>query len=317
MNAGNDISKLFHPIDYAPESTEALISILEEYGSRRLVYPSNGFRNIGYIFRGEIGFDVPLQSSLEREWFKVNGGNECTVDDLISFEKNLVERFMQEAREIRDLARRHKDERSELPLDRDVFEWLQLKQHYRTKTRLLDFTREIHIALYFALEHFCQINAKLREKGLIIYCFPCVDIENPKTGNDNKSPFNDNNKDSQPDINWAIGGQMKLECMKLSMIAYEQRYCRAKQKQSFGWDQAYHPNPRLSFQEGMLAYPFSKEGVAIKECGPSWFVQCLRLNQDDPFHLGSTQKCFQPVAIHIRKESVNCCLEYVQNILGL
>jgi hypothetical protein len=94
-------------------------------------------------------------------------------------------------------------------------------------------------------------------------------------------------------------------------------YFPDKEKQSFGWDRAYHPNPRLSFQEGMLAYPFRKEGVKIKKEGPSWFVQCLRMDQSDPFHLGSTRKHLRPVMIRIPKQSVDCCLKYIQNDCGL
>jgi FRG domain len=314
---GNHINKLFHPIDFAPDSTEELKSSLEKYASQRLIYPGNGFSNTGYIFRGEIQFDVPLQSSLERKWFKINERkNECSTDELLSFEKNLLEIFMESAEKIFDLAKKHKDERPKLPLKEDVFEWLQLKQHYLTGTRFLDFTREIHFSLYFALESFYKSDARLRENGLVIYCFPCIDVENPKTGKDNKSPFNDIPA-NQPDINLAIGGQMKLECMKKHAETFNKQYSVSKQKQSFGWDRAYNPNPRLSFQEGMLAYPYKTDGVKIKNSEPSWFVQCLQNNPDNPFNLNSIKHKLQPVVIRIPKKSVDCCRKYIEDIRGL
>jgi hypothetical protein len=322
MNGNNDLRDLFgKPVDCDCDSRAALKDFLEKYRRQRFIYPGNGFRNIGYIFRGEIGFNVPLQSSLEREWFKLKHENQCAVDQqLLPFEKDVVEEFMREAREIHDLAKKHGDERLKLPLDTDVVEWLQLKQHYRTKTRFLDFTREIHFALYFALEQFWQkCNAGFQDNGLIIYCFPCIDVEKSKTGADNKTPFSDDGKHEQPDMNCAIGGQIGIDCVKAEYEKRKSMYSLDKEKQSFGWDRAYYPNPRLGFQEGMLAYPFRKDGVKIKRDGPSWFVECLRMNQSNPFHLGSAGNHLRPVMIRIpnKNESIECCLEYIQNDCGL
>ena len=179
----------------------------------------------------------------------------------------------------------------------------------------MDFTKDIHVALYFALEHYCQkVNAEHRKQGLVIYCFPCIDADYPKTGDDNKSPFI--TKGLQPDMNLAIGGQMKLESMKLHMTRFDELYCRANQKQAFGWDRAYHPNPRLSFQEGMLAYPYRIDGVTIEQVMPSWFVQCLRMNPSDPFHLGSAKKGLKPLMIQIPEKTVTHLLQFVQDVCG-
>lgn len=312
MNGDNDVSDLFgKPIVCASNSTATLKSFLEEFGHRRLVYPGNVSSYIGYMFRGEIEFDVPLQPSLERRWFEVSQGRtEFTIDELLAFEKDETERFVQEGRQIRDSLMKQGDLPPGRLQDQNVFEWLQLKQHYQTNTRLLDFTKEIDCALYFALEHFCKKSNKIYwKKGLLLYCFPCVHFESSETGGGNKSPFND----GQPDMNLALGGQMGLECMKPHTMTYERRYCRAKQKQSFGWDCAYYSNPRLKFQEGMLAYPYRTEGVTIRRGGPSWLVQCLRMDQSDPFHLGSTRKHLRAVMIRIPRESVGHCLKYIQD----
>ena len=314
MSDNSDVNDLFKVIRCEAGSPNEIANFLESYGNRHLKYPGDGNRNIGYIFRGEIDFPVPLQSSLEREWFSVNSGDECAATELLSFERNLLTEFMRDAPLIRGLAKEHQDQRPELPHDQSVFEWLQLKQHYRTKTRFLDFTRRISIALYFALEHYCQKCSKRDWKqNLTIYCFPCVDRCND--GDDNKSPFRIT--DGEPNMDLAIGGQMGLDCMKPHSETFGQRYCPAKQKQSFGWDCAHQTNPRLSFQEGMLAYPYEIDGVTVERNKPSWFVRCLRMNPSDPFHLGPAKDGLPPLMIRIPEKSVGHILEYVQNVCSL
>lgn len=311
----DDVNDLFESNYWHVDSASEIRELLEQFKNRRLVYPGGGNRNIGYIFRGEIDFPVPLQPSLER-WFRMGNGDKCPATELLSFEKSLIEQFMRIAPAIRDLSKEHQDVRPELPHDQNAFEWLQLKQHYRTRTRFLDFTNNICIALYFALEQFCnERNAALRRGGLSIYCFPCVDEDARKSGDDNKTPFDI--REGPIDINLAIGGQMGLDRMEPHNAALEQRYCRTKQKQSFGWDRAYQPNPRLSFQEGMLAYPYEIDGVIIEQNKSSWFVQCLRLNPSDPFHLGSAKGELPPLMIRIPEKSVSHALEYVQDVCGL
>lgn len=67
----------------------------------------------------------------------------------------------------------------------------------------------------------------------------------------------------------------------------------------------------------MLAYPYTPEGVAIRQSGPSWFVQCLRMNPSDPFRLGSVKEKLPPTMIRIPEQSVGLCLNYVQDVCGL
>jgi hypothetical protein len=314
-----DLSKLFEERPCEATSCDELETFLESYRQLRLEYPAKGNRNSGYIFRGEIGFPIPLQSSLERNWLKSNQG---PAAKLLEHEKHLVEEFMRDAQRIFDLAKEHKDERPRLPCQSDVFEWLQLKQHYRTGTRFLDFTTNIYIALYFALEHYCKTkDRKCREGGLQIYCLPCVDEDWQKNCTDNKTPFCI--KDGPININVALGIQTRLNWGENWMMSEDARKLKARhyrdmQKQNFGWDRAYHTNPRLSFQQGMLAYPYETENVTIAEDKPSWFVQCLQMNQADPFHLGATmKKQLPPCIIRIPLKAFGNALKYIQDCCEL
>jgi len=189
-------------------------------------------------------------------------------------------------------------------------------QHYRTRTRLLDFTRDIRFALYFALEQYCKKeNEPYRRKGLLIYCFPCKDLRFPRDDEINKCPFR--HKHGPINMHLAIGGQIGLSCMKPHLPEFKERYCRAMREQSFGWDRAYHPNPRLGFQRGMLVYPYETESVSIEKNGPSWLQQCLRMNRNDPFHLGSAKAEVPPLMIRIPQVSVMALIDHVQDAFGL
>jgi hypothetical protein len=116
-------------------------------------------------------------------------------------------------------------------------------------------------------------------------------------------------------MNLAIGCQIGFEWMKKHQPTFEQRY--SSPEQAFGWDRAYHPNPRLSFQKGMLVYPYKTESISIDRSWPSWLTQCLHTNASDPFNLGSAKDELPPLTIRISDESVGPLLEYVQDIFQL
>lgn len=98
----------------------------------------------GWIFRGHASSEWSLSSSLEREFLvapKTNNLNqqvaapefgksdECYAIEL--FKRLSQGKIMPQAHEV---------------------EWLAAMQHYGTHTRLVDFTRSIYVALYFAFE---------------------------------------------------------------------------------------------------------------------------------------------------------------------
>lgn len=116
-------------------------------------------------------------------------------------------------------------------------------------------------------------------------------------------------------MNLAIGCQIGFEWMKTHQGTFEKRY--SLPAQAFGWDRAYHPNPRLSFQKGMLVYPYRTEGISLDKSGPSWLTKCLLSNANDPFHLGLAKHELPPLRIRISEKSVGRLLEYVQDTFQL
>jgi hypothetical protein len=309
---------LFEEIACPCSSPDDVLRFLAQYDICNLAYAGEAGRNPGYIFRGELAFPIPLRPSLERNWLENNQGkNSCTTLELLQYEKTLATEFARTAPGIIDCATQH-GHLMEKKSDQEVFWWLTLMQHYRRGTRLLDFTRDIRFALFFALEAFCRkVNAEYRKKGLLIYCFPCRDLRGPYDDEINKSPFRHKFESTvEPiDMNLAIGCQIGFEWMKTHQRTFEKRY--SSPEQAFGWDRAYYPNPRLSFQKGMLVYPYKTESILIERSGPSWLTQCLRINASDPFHLGSAKDELPPIRIRISDKSVCPLLEYVQDVFGL
>lgn len=94
-----------------------------------------------FIFRGQCDYRWPLQTRIERnisEYIKQTTG-------LCNYEKITLEHFRRRAH--------HYLPAAEHPAADDPSEWLAFIQHYGGPTRLLDFTRSIFIAAYFAIGH--------------------------------------------------------------------------------------------------------------------------------------------------------------------
>jgi len=307
---------VFKEIACPCNSPADILGFLGQYGVCNLAYAGEAGRNPGYIFRGELAFPIPLQPSLERHWLENNRAkNSGTALELLQYERTLATQFVRTASGIIDTATEH-GHLMEKKSDQEVFWWLSLMQHYRRGTRLLDFTRDIRFAVFFALEAYCQkVNEDHRKNGLLIYCFPCKDLRCPYDDENNKSPFRHGSRLERIDMNLAIGCQIGFEWMADHQCMFTNRY--SSLIQAFGWDRAYHPNPRLSFQKGMLVYPYKIESISIKRDGPSWLTQCLRTNASDPFYLGSAKDEIPPLMIRISNESVCPLVDYVQDVFGL
>ena len=104
-----------------------------------------------WIFRGHADKNWRLASSLERQL--VNRGIKSinkTVQNAINFIKYDKYRASDEMYAI-DQFKRYAN--MKLPKLDHLVEWLAAMQHYGTATRLLDFTRSIYVALYFAFEN--------------------------------------------------------------------------------------------------------------------------------------------------------------------
>ncbi len=93
-----------------------------------------------FIYRGQGDSNWELKSSLERSISKFYPNN---VDNMLSFieEKTLLKEFMWKY-PLYSISVPKKDE---------LVEWLTIMQHYGAPTRLIDITKSIFIAVYFAL----------------------------------------------------------------------------------------------------------------------------------------------------------------------
>ena len=98
----------------------------------------------GWIFRGHASSEWPLSSSLEREFIacpQKNKQNQQSTDPEfgMSDECYAIELFKRLSQ-------------GKIVPQVHAVEWLAAMQHYGTHTRLVDFTRSIYVALYFAFE---------------------------------------------------------------------------------------------------------------------------------------------------------------------
>lgn len=88
-------------------------------------------------FRGVQNHTQRFLTSLDRAF----AGFSFSPEQEIMREQELLREFMRKAHLLID----------RIPSDDDVLEWLSLMQHYGAPTRLLDFTRSIYVAAFFAL----------------------------------------------------------------------------------------------------------------------------------------------------------------------
>ena len=99
----------------------------------------SGVASGGFVFRGQADASWSLNSSL---WRSLPSG--IPPKDALEFERQALREFK---------SRAHLDlSPSVLPVPADFPGWLALMQHHNAPTRLLDWTRSIYVALYFAAE---------------------------------------------------------------------------------------------------------------------------------------------------------------------
>lgn len=250
-------------------------------------------RNPGYIFRGELDYPIPLQCGLERH-LREQATSAINGDELRSEERTVLTCFLRShAGKTAGIFFPFEQGRDS-DLRADVFWWLSLMQHYTShfnlRTRLVDFTRDILMALYFATEQ----HSRHKDMDMLIYCFPCRDPKSTFDNENNKNPFV--LKQGFSDMNLTLGCLIDLEWMKChqdTFTKYEQKQC-----QTWGWDRPYYTNPRLGSQQGMFVYPFNYP-KQLHLNGPSWLVLNLILNEADPFNLGASNAELPPKRLRI------------------
>jgi len=224
IDESNPVSDLFEETLISATDPQLILEELGKWGASNLAYGSDVGCNPGLIFRGELNYKIPLWSKLEREIHQ--------KDLLLSNEASIYSSFLEgEGESVAKIAEGK-------PLSRNEFWWwLSLMQHYRKSTRLIDFTRDIRIALFFALEHFFDKNVTLKslcsEKALIIFCFPCRDPKHQFDPDNNKSPFKP--IPGGTDMNLALGWKVDRKWMALHNGRWQQYYgCKGNKAQSWG-----------------------------------------------------------------------------------
>lgn len=265
----NPVEHIFTEVCPKDDSLDGVIEIIGRFGLHNLGYESDLGLNPGYTFRGEIDYDSPLQSGLERKAIELNYNG---IGRLKHLEKERVEKYM--------LSKGAQVARLREPVNsknlEDIFWWLSWMQHYGEATRFIDFTRDIRFAMYFALEQFFGHQKRVEEappKDLIIYCFPCKDLIHSKDEDNNKSPFSFNYESI--DMNLALGCEIDLDWMKPHKPHYQVKYGPTRHKQFFGWDRPYYKNPRIDRQRGMFVYAFDYPEIALASGQESWFIRNL------------------------------------------
>ena len=106
-----------------------------------------------FLFRGQANYRWPLQTKLERD---INERIK-ELPGLHRYEEIVLDQFKRRAHLYLAAA--------ELPPPDSPAEWLAFIQHYGGPTRLLDFTRSIFIAAYFAIGHKVMSSLNRNEVG--------------------------------------------------------------------------------------------------------------------------------------------------------
>lgn len=110
-------------VEFHPETWRRALSMAEQLS--------------GWVFRGQRCFDWELKTSLERAYLL--GPN---VDSITQFERSILRQFRRAAHHFI----------ASPPDVNNALEWLSLIQHHGGPTRLLDFTKSLYVAAFYAVE---------------------------------------------------------------------------------------------------------------------------------------------------------------------
>ena len=300
----NSVANLF-PEENLTGKAEAILESLGKHGIWNLAHDGVIGCNPGYIFRGEADFLQPLQSSLERKLHGEPGNAPIEKEKLQGAEKELITKFVQgDGRRVAEIIDKQvKRKISEPPSS--VFWWLSVMQHYQHPTRLIDFTKDIRFALFFAIESFETSNKSNRlSDDLIIYCLPCKDLKFESDPDNNKCPFKFSGNLPRINMHVAIGCQISLPWMHFDESFFK-THLENRNGQCWGWDRPYFQNPRLEFQKGMFVYPYDYPECALEKNGDSWLIKNLRAKSEDPFNHKTSTNDLSAKRIRISAEHID------------
>jgi hypothetical protein len=282
---------------------------VERFGGQKLDYEGSPGTNPGYIFRGELDYDIPLQSSLERYVLSsepragpVNGM------ELKSVEFRLVHEFVSGkgahtafvADESINGVQVHKT---------DTFRWLSLMQHYGASTRLIDFSLDVRVALFFATWHHSKATESrpaLASRGMVIYGFPCFGFDDIIQ---NKTPIVHSPRGTI-NMNTALGHQIGLP-WTLGQNLCENRPVPLRR---FGWDRPFFRNERIRRQNGMFIYPYDYPSTSLRDSRDSWLVSNMCADgPNDPFRFGGLEKRLPGITIRLPSKAAGRIAENLAN----
>lgn len=271
-----------------------LETFIENLNQKRLIYNEESSGNPyqhGYIFRGQRNYKRLLQSFLERNRFAEKWTDEKTKE----FEKECIEAFIYnfnlDGDTYRDKFKLYYNynncSKGPIPPTETLL-FLGIMQHYYDKeirtgqhselnnitlkpTRLLDFTKDIYVALFFAIyKNFTKETPNNDATDSIIYCFPADAREIkgnklPKAG-DNGNRFKDINtflwrvlgldfdRYRYKYIKYSNGKTKTYEYINKQILESKEPNPNQCLSQSYGWDTAYYKNARQDNQKGLFLY---------------------------------------------------------------
>lgn len=114
-----------------PLDSVATVQNVSSASELLVIIESSPFNDLRWAFRGQGSAECPLRTGIER----------------VASSPGIAENYVE-----REFKRRAHHYLRDLPDDGEDLEWLALMQHHGAPTRLLDWTRSAHVAVFFAAE---------------------------------------------------------------------------------------------------------------------------------------------------------------------